>query len=138
MKINSETLRQYRDKMGLSQKEFSEFLGISHRSLQGYESGDSIPEAKKALIKSKIDAKDAYSIKEDTLDRFEDVIARKVIEKITPILEENKKALNSLLLATIESSTDKREMQEKLDALGKKINLLTEIDKEVLDRVSGK
>lgn len=108
MEINAETLRKIRDARGMTQKEFAKLLDISFRSLQDYEGGKVIPEAKKLLIISKLDAENVHepgkkeeikrelqepeqkyqvpdTMKEATVD---EMIARKVVEILRPFLRE--------------------------------------------------
>lgn len=55
MKISAESLRNERDKRGLSQKDFAEFLGVGFRTYQNYEAGKVIPDSKKELLAYKLD-----------------------------------------------------------------------------------
>lgn len=65
MDIDAETLRKIRDKKGMTQKEFADYLQISTRSYQNYESGLNIPPAKKLLIFYKLNAEGAFKLKTD-------------------------------------------------------------------------
>lgn len=90
MNINGENLRQIRDSKGWSQKEFAKFLGISERSYQNYEGGGAIPDAKKALIRSKLDANIAYK-KTPLIEAgsVEEMLANSIYLKIKPYIEES-------------------------------------------------
>lgn len=124
MDINSESLRKLRDNKGLSQKEFAKFLGISERSYQNYEGGKPIPEAKVALISSKLDVKNAPIVKKEL--SIEELIAQRVSELVKKELKERdayvEKVLKELMESIIHLIPLVDQMSRKLDKIERDIN----------------
>lgn len=134
MNINAESLRHIRDQEGLSQKEFAKYLGISERSLQDYEGGKRIPPAKKELLELKLSAKNTDAINQKTPPeevRLEKMIAKKVVEELSPYLKDFQKGHNS----TGQQIHDLTELVKSLVALLIKVKYQVDQNQEDLKKI---
>jgi transcriptional regulator with XRE-family HTH domain len=98
--MNSLELKEFREKHGLTQSQLAELVGVKVGTVSKWEQGSrSIGQSVIKLLHQY----EAYKLEElpekqktsDSEARFEDIVARRVIEIITPILEklgENQKS----------------------------------------------
>ena len=120
MDINAETLRQIRNKSGLSQSKFAELLGLKFRSYQNYELGHPIPDTKKELILYKLDTlnlHDNQKIVHD-VENIEDEYSKEINEALSKIEKElepyKKETYGELLILSLEIQAN----HDKLEELG--------------------
>lgn len=52
MEINDLDTKQIRKNLGLTQEKFAEILGVHARTVQNWESGNPIPESKRAILRN--------------------------------------------------------------------------------------
>jgi transcriptional regulator with XRE-family HTH domain len=99
--MNSEELKQKRTALGLTQSDLAAAIGKSRKTINTYEQGAPIPASVEKLLIMHFERvtkgyKEPQKKPPTELEaRFEDIVARRVIEIITPILEklgENQKS----------------------------------------------
>ena len=63
MEIDGVLIKKYRKKLGLSQTELGDLLGVSFRTIQNYEKGGVIPKSKHKAIRNIVNIKNEINVK---------------------------------------------------------------------------
>ena len=79
-----EELKNKREALGLSQKELAALLGVGKNTIYNYESGTKIPDSRIPILEKVLNKEIKEEITENKEkspnDRFEDIVAKKVME----------------------------------------------------------
>lgn len=139
--MTSLELKRKREALGLSQKDLASLIGVGKNTIYNYESGGKIPDSKIPILNKVLDpnistGKEVAQQKESA-SGFEDVVARKVLERFKPIIEKILESHQQSKNALDHSRLDIDELKDEIEELKEKINLLIAMEKEVLDKVSG-
>ena len=146
MKIIGEDLKKFREDKGFTQSEIAEFVGVSLRTIQNYESGGVIPQSKYEILHRLFNMKDPSSFKsavgeffskmsinespvsysnkkkEDKGDaRFEEVVASKVIEGLEAKIKSIGEYHKMVLLEIAKLAIGNEKIQLRIEMLEEKL-----------------
>ena len=99
-------IKQIREKLGVTQEQFAEMVGVHPRTIQNWEAGSIIPQSKRAILHQLMDAnhKEKYNVSDpDSVEKLLEILAAKEaalakaqeqIDRLLGIIETLTKAKN--------------------------------------------
>ena len=73
-------IKQIREKLGVTQEQFAEMVGVHPRTIQNWEAGSIIPQSKRAILHQLMDAnhKEKYNVSDpDSVEKLLEILAAK-------------------------------------------------------------
>jgi transcriptional regulator with XRE-family HTH domain len=122
--MNSEEIKEYRRNKGLTQAELAEIAGVKIGTVQSWEQGKrNIPQSTIKLLQMQ---ESENEVKEEESDRFEDLVAQRVLKEFHPMLQEVfkshdgiKKEVAKLILDNDDLLDEVEELKEEIISLKK-------------------
>lgn len=123
--MNALEIKENRKKLGLTQQELADKLGVSLKTVSNYEKGEVIPDSKKALLRNILNPKSNNTLQEpepnyfvlEQLDEFDEQISQ---------VEEKIKERNKIIELENKSKKPKniKHHEEIIDLLKKQIEII--------------
>lgn len=92
--MNNINIKENRKKLGLTQSDLAEKIGVTLKTIQNYEKGETIPVSKLALLHNVLNQKDTHKVEEPPEVYSLNSGTYKKIEEVEEVIKEREKIIS--------------------------------------------